>query len=127
MDRTELVEALRAAGVPDAFYEVPGVPGLASAPAQVDASYFLRRDGDDWVVGLHERGQDRDVRRFGDEDAACRDLLDRLAPAPSPAPGPAAPLDELLADSEGIQRRAWEDFEGTEGRPEDEGDEGGRT
>ncbi|UXY31644.1 hypothetical protein [Streptomyces sp. HUAS TT20] len=108
MDRAELVERLREAGVPEAFYEIAGVP---APPARPDAHYFLRRTADAWTVGLSERSQDSVVRRFATETDACAYLYDTLTQALTPPAGEAAPLEELLADGEEIQRQAWEDFE----------------
>ncbi|WP_190177254.1 hypothetical protein [Streptomyces naganishii] len=109
MDRAELVERLRGAGVPDAWYEIPGVHDLTAAP---DAHYFLRREpGGHWAVGLRERAQDRDLRRFPTEDEACADLHARITRVPPAPPGPAQPLEALLADAEEGRRQAWRDFE----------------
>ncbi|MEV0182087.1 hypothetical protein AB0I54_22745 [Streptomyces sp. NPDC050625] len=108
MDRAELVERLREAGVPEAFYEIAGV---AAVPARPDAHYFLRRTADSWCVGLSERSQDSVIRRFATEADACAYLYDTLTRALAPPTGKAAPLEELLADSAEIQRQAWEDFE----------------
>lgn len=108
MDRFQLCRALRAAGVPDSYYEIPG---CSQGPFPVD-HYFLEERAGEWVVGVHERGA-RDVSaRFPDEDGACRWLYDRLTePRPDPVPATAEELDTLLRDSEGIQRRAREQFD----------------
>lgn len=108
MDRAELVERLHEAGVPEAFYEIAGVP---APPARPDAYYFLRRTADTWTVGLSERSQDSAVRRFAAEADACAYLYDTLTQALAPPAGKAEPLEDLLADSEEIQRQAREDFE----------------
>jgi hypothetical protein len=107
MDRFQLCQALRTAGVPEAYYEIPDCPG---GPRPAD-HYFLEQREGTWVVGVHERGR-REVReRFPDEDRACEWLYDRLTDEGSP-PAPATPeeLDEILHDSEHIQRRAREEL-----------------
>ncbi|MFF3764481.1 hypothetical protein ACFYYR_10400 [Streptomyces sp. NPDC001922] len=103
MDRFQLCEALRAAGVPAAHYEIPGCPG----DRRPTESYFLRAEGSAWLVGVHERGERRVLERFTDEDAACRWLYDRLTyEGPPPTGLTPEERDELLHDSDGIQRRA---------------------
>ncbi|MFF3687364.1 hypothetical protein [Streptomyces sp. NPDC002187] len=108
MDRYQLCEALKAAGVPAAYYEIPGCPG---GHRPTDRYYLEQREGG-WAVGVHERGRREVLETFVDESLACGWLYDRLTdegpPPSSPAPGE---LDELLHDSEGIQRRAREDLE----------------
>ncbi|MFH9354530.1 hypothetical protein [Kitasatospora sp. NPDC017646] len=108
MDRFQLCRALRAAGVPQAYYEIPGCP---RGPHRADR-YFLEERAGAWVVGVDERGQREVFERFADEARACRWLYDRLTDA-GPAPVPATPeeMDALLRDSDGIQRRAREQFE----------------
>ncbi|GGX97313.1 hypothetical protein [Streptomyces anandii] len=109
MDRVELVERLRGAGVPDAWYEIAGVHDVVAAP---DAHYFLRRESDGgWTVGLRERAVDRDVRRFAAEAEACAYLHARITRTPDPPPGPTQSLEALLADAEEARQQAWQDFE----------------
>ncbi|WP_432097565.1 hypothetical protein [Streptomyces sp. bgisy100] len=103
MDRFQLCAALRAAGVPAAHYEIPDCPG-GRHPTE---SYFLRAGESAWLVGVHERGERRVLERFTDEDAACRWLYDRLTyEGPPPTGLTPEERDELLHDSDGIQRRA---------------------
>ncbi|QIY97236.1 hypothetical protein HEP87_28660 [Streptomyces sp. S1D4-11] len=116
MDSAELVERLREADVPEAFYEIAGVHDV---PVQPDAYYFLCRAADAWTVGLRQRSQDSVVRRFGTEAEACEYLYDTLTRMPPPPSGPAEPLDKLLANAEEIQRQAWEDFDGRRGAADD--------
>lgn len=108
MDRRELVRALRADGIPDALYDIPGVHDI---PVQPDAYYFLRPAAGGWAVGLRERSRDRDTRWFREEDAACRELRAKLTASPPPAGDEGEPAEDVLAESEEIQRRAWRDFE----------------
>lgn len=117
MDSAELVERLREADVPDAFYDIPGVHEVSAGP---DAQYFLRREADAWTVGVRQRSQDSVVRRFSTEAGACAHLYDTLVRSLARPPGAAQPLDELLADTEQIQRQAWADFRRHEG-PADDG------
>ncbi|MFJ4927167.1 hypothetical protein [Streptomyces sp. NPDC088736] len=83
MDRFMLCRALRAAGVPSGYYEIPDCPGEHRAADR----YFMEEHDGEWLVGVHERGR-RDVfERFTDETRACEWLYDRLvdeAPAPEP-------------------------------------------
>ncbi|MFD7874220.1 hypothetical protein ACFV5G_08880 [Streptomyces sp. NPDC059766] len=108
MDRADLVARLREAGVPDAFYDIPGVHEVSVQP---DAFYFLEREADAWAVGLRQRSRDSVMERFATEAQACAYLYDALLRALAPPPGPAESLDELLADPEEIQRQAWADYD----------------
>ena len=45
---------------------------------RADETYVLEHRGAGWLVFLLERGRKRDFRKHGSEDAACRDLLNRL-------------------------------------------------
>ncbi|MER5597190.1 hypothetical protein [Streptomyces sp. NPDC002265] len=112
MDRADLVGRLREAGVPDAFYDIPGVHEVSVQP---DAFYFLEREADAWAVGLRQRSRDSVMERFATEAQACAYLYDALLRALAPPPGPAESLDELLADPEEIQRQAWADFDRRDG------------
>ncbi|MGW7819938.1 hypothetical protein ACWGLF_17740 [Streptomyces puniciscabiei] len=116
MDSAELVERLREAAVPEAFYEIAGVHEV---PIQLDAYYFLRREAAAWAVGLRQRSEDSVMRRFGTEAEACAYLYDTLVHLPPPPSGPPEPLEELLADTEEIQRQAWEDFHRSTGAADD--------
>ncbi|MET7380876.1 hypothetical protein ABZT08_18990 [Streptomyces sp. NPDC005526] len=109
MDRFQLCRALRAAGVPETYYEIPG---CTHGPHPPTDRYFLEERGGVWVVGIHERGSREVLERFPDEDGACRWLHDRLTDeGPPPVPATPEEIDALLHDSEGIQRRAREEFE----------------
>ncbi|MDT0548072.1 MULTISPECIES: hypothetical protein [Streptomyces] len=108
MDRRELVRTLRADGIPDALYDIPGVHDI---PVQPDAYYFLRPAAGGWTVGLRERSRDRDTRWFSSEDAACRELRAKLSASPAPSPAGGEAVEDVLAESEEIRRRAWQDFE----------------
>ena len=46
---------------------------------RADETYVLEHRGDGWLVFYLEHGRTRDFRKHGSEDAACRDLLNRLA------------------------------------------------
>jgi hypothetical protein len=116
MNRAELVERLRQADVPEAFYDIPGVHDV---PIQLDAYHFLRRDEDAWTVGLRQRSEDNVIRRFGTEAEACEYLYDTLMRLPPPSSGPAEPLEKLLANTEETQQQAWDDFYGRHGSADD--------
>lgn len=106
MDRSELCDALRAAGVPETYYEIPGCP---HGPHGADPRYFLEARGGGWVLGVRERGGRAVLERFTTEDRACRRLYDRLTDqGPPPVHATSEEMDELLYDSEGLQRRARE-------------------
>jgi hypothetical protein len=108
MDRRELLDALRAAGVAPGRYEIAG---YESGPYPVDR-YFLEERSGEWVIGVHERGRRDVIERFPDEDRACRRLHDLLTdPGPAPAPLTPAEEDELLHHRDAIQRRAREELE----------------
>jgi hypothetical protein len=107
MDRHQLCDALRAAGVPAAFYEIPDCPG---GPRPSD-HYFLEEREGQWIAGVHERGRREVHKTFADEDRACRWLYGRLTDeGPPPSPPTPAEMEKLLHDSEGIQRRAREEL-----------------
>ncbi|MEV6946089.1 hypothetical protein AB0N07_29690 [Streptomyces sp. NPDC051172] len=116
MDSAELVERLREASVPEAFYEIAGVHDV---PIQLDAYYFLRREADAWIVGLRQRSQDSVMRRFVTEAEACTYLYDMLTHLPAPSSEAAEPLEKLLSNAEEIQRQAWEDFDQSRGAADD--------
>ncbi|TJZ98413.1 hypothetical protein [Actinacidiphila oryziradicis] len=108
MDRHQLCDALRAAGVPAGYYEIPGCPG---GPRPSDHYFLDERDGR-WVVGVHERGRREVYASFADEDRACRWLYERLTDEGPPHSRPTpAEAEGLLHDSESIQRRAREELE----------------
>jgi hypothetical protein len=46
---------------------------------RADETYVLEHRGAGWLVFFMERGAKRDFRKHDSEDAACRDLLARLA------------------------------------------------
>lgn len=107
MDRYELVEELRAAGVPAARYEIAGLPG---GPWFSD-HLFLEERAAGWVVGFQERGRRGELERFPDEDRACRHFHRLLTdPGPPAVPLTPAECDEVLHHSEDIQRRAREEL-----------------
>lgn len=129
MDRFQLCQALRVAGVPEASYEIPGC-----TPRQrpVTDRYFLEERDGQWVVGIHERGTREVLERFPAEDRACRWLHERLtAEGPPPVTATPAEIDALLHDSDGPQRRAREEFERAlaeaRGRAEESSAADGRT
>ncbi|MGW3355950.1 hypothetical protein ACWDFL_11095 [Streptomyces bungoensis] len=109
MDRFQLCRALRAAGVPEAYYDIPGcTPG----PRPPGDRYFLEERDGQWIVGVSERGTREVLERFPDEDGACRRLHARLTDeGPPPVEATPEEIDVLLHDVEGIQRRAREAFE----------------
>ncbi|WP_406002838.1 hypothetical protein [Streptomyces sp. NBC_00829] len=108
MDRHELCEALRAAGVPAGVYEIPDCPGPPGGPRSADRLYLEEQAGE-WVAGVQQRGVRTVLKRFPDEDQACRAVYVELTDeGPQPSPLTPEETEELLHDSEGIQRRARE-------------------
>ncbi|WP_324784611.1 hypothetical protein [Streptomyces sp. H51] len=86
MDRRELCDALRAAGVPAGLYEIADCPAPPGTPRPEDRLYLDQDDGG-WVVGVRQRGVRTALERFDDEDRACRSLYARLTdPGPPPVP-----------------------------------------
>ncbi|MEU2053357.1 hypothetical protein, partial [Streptomyces bungoensis] len=109
MDRFQLCRALRAAGVPEAYYDIPG---CTPAPRPPGDRYVLEQRDGQWIVGVRERGTHEVLERFPDEDRACRWLHARLTDeGPPPVEATPEEIDVLLHDAEGTQRRAREDFE----------------
>ncbi|CAM5708444.1 hypothetical protein SALBM311S_09981 [Streptomyces alboniger] len=108
MDRHQLCEALSAAGVPAGLYEIADGPGSPSGPRPEDRLYLEKQAGE-WVVGVQQRGMRTVLERFPDEDRACGSIYAELTDSSSP-PSPLTfeETEELLHDSEGIQRRARE-------------------
>ncbi|MEV0844473.1 hypothetical protein AB0J21_01065 [Streptomyces sp. NPDC049954] len=76
MDRTALVSALRAAGLPDTVYWVEGVH--EPAPPPPDFLYLRTAPADGaggaWETGACERGSWQRVARHDSEAAACAHL-----------------------------------------------------
>ncbi|WSQ14616.1 hypothetical protein OG604_46605 [Streptomyces sp. NBC_01231] len=108
MDRHQLCEALSAAGIPAGLYEITDCPGSSGGPRPEDRLYLEEQAGE-WVVGVQQRGMRTVLERFPDEDRACRSLYAELTDrSPPPSPLTAEETEELLHDSEGIQRRARE-------------------
>lgn len=108
MNRFELHRALRAAGVPDAYCEIPG---CTRGPYPADRYFLEERPGGVWAAGVHERGTREVLARFPTESEACAWLHTRLT-AGTPPPAPATPEEtEALLHPEAAQRRAREAFE----------------
>lgn len=108
MNRCELHRALRAAGVPDASYEIPG---CTHGPYPADRYFLQERPGGVWAVGVHERGTREVLARFPTESEACAWLHTRLT---TPAPPPTAPTPEeteSLLHPEAAQQQAREAYE----------------
>ncbi|MCP2326995.1 hypothetical protein HDA40_005502 [Hamadaea flava] len=74
MNTLELLNALRAAGVPDRAYGVPGKP----RPIGEGALYLAKEADGRWVVGVHERAQFTPETYFESEESACRHMYERL-------------------------------------------------
>src|SRR5690242_14431339 len=92
MDRMELRDRLRRAGIPDDMYELTGM----HSGSRSDLSFpFLEERSGEWVVGVEERGRRGVMSRFATEDEACRFLYDRLVrEVAAPPPAPQSPQDE---------------------------------
>jgi hypothetical protein len=121
LDERGLRAALDQAGVPEADYVI----NTRHAPPlrRSGDHYYLDPQGQGWLVGVHERGQDRPLRRFTDQAAAFRFLYDRLTPrGPGPQPGAARRLSQISADQAEIQRAAWAAFERAGDESDDQSD-----
>lgn len=109
MNRFELHRALRAAEVPDAYYEIPG---CTHGPYPADRYFLEERPGGVWAVGVHERGTREAAACFPTESEACAWLYTRLT---TDTPPPAEPTPEetetLLHRPEAPGRRAREAYE----------------
>ena len=81
MNRTELAEALHAAGIPQHLY---ALPGLREPEGWLDSYYLLFPTAGRWDVAVWERGQGRLGARLATEDEACRWLLGELLFAEEP-------------------------------------------
>lgn len=70
MNRAELQEVLEARGIRASAYDLSG--------RECDECYKLVLEPTGWVVYYAERGGRTAQRSFSSEDAACRDLADRV-------------------------------------------------
>ncbi|TXS49574.1 hypothetical protein [Streptomyces sp. OR43] len=78
MDRRELRDALRAAGVADGYYRIEGVHEPVPTPTDF---LFLRQASDGgWETGAYERGAYEVIARHPGEAQACAHLLRLLLP-----------------------------------------------
>ncbi|MHB9860666.1 hypothetical protein [Streptomyces sp. YIM S03343] len=104
MNRFELQRALRAAGVPDALYEIPG---CTQGPYPADRYFLEERPGGVWAVGVHERGTREVVEQFPTESEACAWLHTRLTENTAPPPTQLTPEEQesLLRTPEATRRR----------------------
>jgi hypothetical protein len=60
--------------------ELVGEQRVSLDGERADDTFVLEHRGAGWLVFYWERGTKRDFRKHSSEDAACRDLLERLAP-----------------------------------------------
>ena len=56
----------------------PDSYGIGRRGKYRDQAFILDRWSKRWVVYYTERGEKTHIRKYGSEDAACRDLLARL-------------------------------------------------
>jgi len=92
MNRVEMREALRRAGIADDLYEIAGLHRATSPGNGFD--FLEERDGA-WVVGTEERGKRGVVARFSTEDEACHFFYGRLVAIWTPRmPVPQTPEEE---------------------------------
>lgn len=78
MDRRELREALRAAGVVDGYYRIEGVH--EPAPTPTDFLFLRQGPGGGWETGAYERGSYEVIARHPSEAQACAHLFRLLLP-----------------------------------------------
>ncbi|MGH2749000.1 MAG: hypothetical protein ACRDKB_13920 [Actinomycetota bacterium] len=107
MTTDELVAALKSAGVSERAYVVDGFSpgGLPLA----DGILYVDREGDEWEVGVFERGVGTPIKRFAAEDEACNWAYDYLTRA-RPKPVALTPEEEEFSrqQTEAAQREARE-------------------
>ncbi|MEU9201590.1 hypothetical protein [Streptomyces sp. NPDC048332] len=78
MDRRELRDALRAAGVADGYYRIEGVHEPVPTPTDF---LFVRQSSDGgWETGAYERGAYEVIARHPAEAQACAHLFRLLLP-----------------------------------------------
>ncbi|MQA81749.1 MAG: hypothetical protein GEV10_25295 [Streptosporangiales bacterium] len=84
MDRFELRDALREAGVQDGFYTLDGVHE-ADRP-HADGTVFLEQDPEsgEWATGFWERAKRHVTRRFATEAEGCASFHEQLTRPPQP-------------------------------------------
>ena len=70
MNVAKLREELARRNVDEARFRIMEPPG--------DSTMCIRKQGKVWLVYYFERGSKWDLKRFGDEDLACRYFLDQL-------------------------------------------------
>jgi hypothetical protein len=70
VDTSHLVSLLDSAGIDQRDYRI-----LRDWP---DDGLHLVRDGDQWEIHFHERGERFDIQTFDSEDAACVEFLRRM-------------------------------------------------
>jgi hypothetical protein len=75
LNRIELQQAFRDAGVSDDLY---ALPGIRDVPKWSESHYILENRSDGFIVAIFERGTEIVGPRFRDEDAACRWLYGEL-------------------------------------------------
>jgi hypothetical protein len=90
LNRHELQEALRRAGVPDSLY---ALPGIRAAEPGLESYFFVRGPEGGYVIGVFERGAERIGYRSWVEDEVCRRFQDELV-FPVPARPPLSPAEE---------------------------------
>jgi hypothetical protein len=109
MNRIEMRNELRRAGIADGLYELTGIH---FADRYDLGTYFLEEQGGKWVVGVEERGKRESGARFDTEDEACRYLYDQLTAPPPPVYMP-TPEEEERGDriTKEEVNRFWQDRE----------------
>lgn len=93
MNRAELQEALRRAGVPDDLY---ALPGIRKAERGLESYYLLEDRSGAFIVAIFERGQEHRGPAFDSEAEACQWLYDEIV-FDAPPPHALAPDEEQRA------------------------------
>lgn len=102
MQRVQLVEELKKAGVASSLYHIEDVDG----PFTGDG-YEPARRGEQWRVSYYERGQETWGQSYVTESDACRAFADELARSTTPPSGrPLTPEESARAEKIAEVKRA---------------------
>ncbi len=114
MDRVELRDALRDAGIADELNELAG---MHLAGRQGDEFNFLEERDGEWIVGAQERGRRDVIAKFSSEDEACRFFYKKLVsiwgahqsylPSPEEEQRGQRMTEELIQRFQEMENKRW--------------------